>query len=140
LSFLLDTNVVSEPTRVSPDPSVVAWLAARSSQELFVSAATIGEIRYGIEIFPSGPRRRSLEAWFAESFDAKPSRVISLDYEIADAWGRLRRRSQLEKRTMPLVDAVIAATASVRGLILVTRNVSDFEVWGGPVFNPWTGT
>jgi predicted nucleic acid-binding protein len=138
LSFLLDTNVISEPTHVSPVQAVLTWLASRSPDELFVSAATIGEVRHGLETCPPGARRQALETWFRESFDPNGGRIIPVDYEIADAWGRLRRRSQLEGRTMPLADALIAATASVHGLTLVTRNVRDFEIWGGPVFNPWT--
>jgi hypothetical protein len=137
LSFLLDTNVVSEPTRPRPELRVLRWLAQRRPDEVFVSAATVAEVRYGIEAIQDGARKRALERWYAETFEGRPERVIPVTLDVADAWGRVRRRAEMAKRTMSVVDTIIAATAEVRGLVVATRNVRDFEVWGGPVFDPW---
>ena len=139
MTYLIDTNVASEPTSKSPDQGVMSWIAARTPDELFLSAVTVAEVRYGIEAAPEGPRRRALERWFSDSIGGRPDLVLPIGLEVADAWGRLRRRAERERRTIPTLDAFIAATAEVYGLVLVTRNVKDFEVWGGPVFNPWTG-
>jgi hypothetical protein len=138
LTYLLDTNVACEPTSKTPDPKVMAWLAARGPDELFLSAATVAEIRYGIEAAPAGARRRALELWYAESIAERPDLILPIGLEVADAWGRLRRRAEEGKRSIPVLDAFIAATAQTYGLILVTRNVRDFEIWGGAIFNPWT--
>jgi hypothetical protein len=137
LSYLLDTNVVCEPTSKTPNPTVMSWLAARAPDELFISAVTVAEIRYGVEAAPPGARRRALERWYVESIGGSPDRVLPIGLEVADAWGRLRRRAERAGRAMPAIDAFIAATAQTYGLALVTRNTRDFEVWGGPVFNPW---
>lgn len=138
MTFLLDTNVASEPTAKTPNAGVLAWLAARSSEELFLSAATVAEIRYGIEACADGARKRALSLWFDEAVIANPDNVLPIGLDVAEAWGRLRRKAEAEKRSMPVMDAFIAATAEIHGLTLVTRNVRDFEVWGGPVFNPWS--
>jgi predicted nucleic acid-binding protein len=138
LTYLLDTNVACEPTSKTPDPKVMAWLTARGPDELFLSAVTVAEIRYGVEAAPSRARRRALELWYAEAIAARPEFVLPIGLEVADAWGRLRRRAEQGKHTMPAMDAFIAATAQVYGLTLVTRNVRDFEAWEGAVFNPWT--
>lgn len=138
MNYLLDTNVISEPTHKTPEPRVLAWLASREPEEVFFSAATLAEVRYGIEAAPIGARRRALEIWYSESFTGRPQRIIPISFEIADAWGRLRRRAEVERRAVSIMDAFIAATADVHGLAVATRNVRHFEVWGGPVFNPWT--
>lgn len=138
MTFLLDTNVASEPTARTPNANVLAWLMARSSEELFLSAVTVAEIRYGIEACPEGARKQALSRWFAETVIANSENVLPIGLDVAEAWGRLRRKAEVEKRSMPIIDAFIAATAETYGLTLVTRNTRDFEAWGGPVFNPWT--
>jgi hypothetical protein len=137
LSFLLDTNVVSEPTRPRPALRVLQWLAARTADELFVSAGTVAEVRYGIEAIQDGARKRMLERWYAETFEGRPERIIPVGFEVADVWGRVRRRAEMAGRTMSVMDTLIAATAEAHGLTVATRNVRDFEVWGGPVLDPW---
>jgi hypothetical protein len=137
LTFLLDTNVISEPTKKSPSAQVVAWLANRSPDEVFFSAVTLAEVRYGIQAAPAGARKQALEIWFDETFVGRPERIIPIGFDIADAWGRLRRRTEGARRSMDAIDAFIAATAEVHGLTLVSRNTRHFEAWGGPVLNPW---
>lgn len=135
--FLLDTNVFSEATKFYPTPKVARWLGEQPSTSLFVSAITLAEVRYGIELRANDPRREQLEAWYPEAVASFDDRVLSVDRAVAETWGLFRRRSDLLRRTMPIMDAFLAATAQVHGLTIVTRNVRDFEAWGGPVINPW---
>ena len=135
--FLLDTNVASEATKFSPLPAVMNWVAAQAPASLHISVVSLAEVRYGIELRAEGQRRRALEAWYPKMVATFHDRVIPIDRDIAELWGDLRRRTDLARRTIPIMDAFLAATAQVRGLTLVTRNVRDFETWGGPLLNPW---
>jgi predicted nucleic acid-binding protein len=137
VSYLIDTNVASEVTKQFPNPSVLAWLAAQPPDGIFLSVITLAEIRYGIEAAKSAAQRTALELWYRASIGGPSAQLLPVNVAIAEAWGRLRRRADLAKRTMPVMDGFIAATAEVHGLIVVTRNVRDFDVWGGPVLNPW---
>lgn len=139
MSFLLDTNVVSEWVRPRPDPGVVAWLAEADEDRVFVSVVTLAELRYGIERLAVGQRRRRLDAWLREEVPLRfEGRVLPIDADIADAWGRLTALREVSGRPIGAADAFIAATAEARGLALVTRNVSDFERTVRAVVNPWT--
>ena len=138
MSYLIDTNVISEVTKRQPNTGVVRWLSAQRSQDIYLSTTTVAEIRYGVEAVPEGARRRALETWYRLSIGGPDAQILPISLAVAEAWGRLRRQAEMAKRTMPVMDASIAATAEVHGLTIVTRNVRDFEAWGGPVFNPWT--
>jgi toxin FitB len=138
MSYLLDTATVSEWTKPRPDPGVVRWLAEVDEDQTYLSVATITELRYGVERLATGRRRAALESWLeGELLDRFEERLLPVDREVADAWGRLLAR--LERRGRPLGgrDALIAATAECRDLQVVTRNVADFEPTGVPVVNPW---
>lgn len=134
MSFLLDTNVVSEPRRRKPDVTVVAWLREQESDLLFVSALTLGEIALGAEA--RGRRDsaagRSLSAWLASIRTTYEDRVLPITGEVAETWGRLGAR-----RPLPVVDGLLAATALVHRLTLVTRNVRDFDGLGMRLLDPW---
>jgi predicted nucleic acid-binding protein len=139
VNFLLDTNVVSEWTKPRPDSGVVAWLADVDEDRVFVSVVTLAELRYGIERMPSGARRNRLDAWVTEELPARfEARVVPVDAEIADIWGRVMTRGKNGGRPVGAMDAFIAATAERHHLTLVTRNVSDFDSLGIPLINPWT--
>jgi predicted nucleic acid-binding protein len=140
VTYLFDTNVACEATKTLPDPAVLAWISTLSSAAIFLSAITVAEIRYGIEAAPIGARRAALETWYRTSIGGEAAQVLPVTTAIAEVWGRIRRQTELAKRTMPIMDAFIAATAEVHGLTVVTRNTKDFETWGGPVFDPWTGS
>jgi toxin FitB len=134
--YLLDTNVVSELRKLKPHQGVVAWVQAASGDSLYVSAVTIGEIQAGIEIArqQDPEKAHEIEVWLdsvAQSYG-----VLSADAAI------FRRCAQLMHRRSDhhLEDALIAATALVRGLTVVTRNVDDFEPFGVPLINPFVGT
>ncbi len=137
MRFLLDTNVVCEPTAAAPSPRVLAWLAACDPLDLFVSVVTLAEIEEGIARLPRTRRRGALEVWRDALVASLGSRLIDVDADIAKVWGALRARLAAEKRTISPMDGFIAATAECRGLTLATRNDKHFQAWAGPLVNPW---
>jgi toxin FitB len=138
VSFLLDTNVVSEWVKPRPDHAVIEWLAAVDEDRVYISVITICEIRYGIEQMPLGARRRRIEDWFmADLLTRFDGRILSINIEIADACGKIMNRGRAAGRRIEPMDAFIAATAHTTELTLVTRNVSDFEFLGLPIISPW---
>jgi len=139
MSFLLDTNVVSEWVKPFPNAGLTAWLAAVQEDTTFLSAVTIAELRYGIERLPSGKRRRQLDEWLTAGLLPRfDGRVLPVDALVADACGGLMARSERLGRRMEAMDGCIAATAQLHQLTLVTRNSSDFSCVLSSVLNPWT--
>jgi toxin FitB len=136
--FLLDTCVISEPTRSRASSKVIGWLNARGVDNLFISVVTIAELEQGIAHLGDGARARKVETWLTESvlpqFD---SRLLDVDVRIARRWGRLLGSAKRAGKPIPAVDAIIAATALQHDLTLVTRNVADFRDFNVRVINPW---
>jgi len=141
VNFLLDTNVVSEWAKPRPDTGVVAWLAETDEDRVFISVITLAELRHGIERLPAGARRNRLDTWLSEQVPARfEARVLSVDVETADRWGRVMARGDARGRPVGTMDAFIAATAERYNLTLITRNVLDFDVLGIQLFNPWSNS
>jgi predicted nucleic acid-binding protein len=139
MRFLLDTNVVSEWTKPRPNAGVVKWLAQVEEDDVFVSVVTFAELRHGVERLPAGDRRRRLDEWLRNDLALRfEERIIGVDGAIADEWGRVIARREARGRPIGAMDALIAATAQIHDLILVTRNVADFRVTAKSVLNPWT--
>ncbi len=134
MSFLLDTNVISEPRRKRPDTKVMSWLKHMESTALSISVLTLGEIAKGAAQCAEHDRAQAetIYRWLALVRSNYADRTIPVESAIAETWGRLAA-----KRPMPVIDGLLAATALVRGLTLVTRNVRDFADVGISVFNPW---
>jgi predicted nucleic acid-binding protein len=134
MTYLLDTNVVSELRRRDPDPHVLAWYGTVTSAELFVSVLTIGEIRLGIERLrkKDGTRADLLEQWLRGLHASYGDHIIDVDADIAEEWGRLNAPDPL-----PVIDGLLAASAKVRGWTLVTRNTADIARSGVALFNPF---
>lgn len=136
MSYLLDTNVLSELARPRPDARVVRWFRGVPDESLHVSVLTLGEIRAGIERLPAGAKRERLRVWLEiELRGWFEERLLDVDGSIADRSGRLVGES---RRPIPAVDALLAATALRHGLRLVTRNVAGFAIDGLEVIDPWT--
>jgi predicted nucleic acid-binding protein len=138
VSFLLDTNVISEWVKPRPDPHVIAWLAEIDEDRTFLSVASFAEIRRGIELLPDGRRRDRLAAWLAEELPSRfEGRILPIDRDICETWGVLMVRGKKAGVTLGSIDAFFAATAEARRLTLVTRNIKDFVPLGILLFNPW---
>lgn len=139
MTYLLDTNVISETARVQPDQGVMSWLADVDEDQVFLSVITLAEVRHGVERLASGARRSQLDQWLSYALPARfKGRLLTVDAATADHWGRVVAQGQAQGRPIAAMDAFIAATAVQHRLTLVTRNVSDFEAVGVPIFNPWT--
>jgi predicted nucleic acid-binding protein len=138
VSFLLDTNVVSEWLKPRPNPGLIQWAESADEDHVFLSVVSLAELRCGIERMASGKRQQRLEDWLCCELPIRfEGRILPIDPPVADACGRIVRRSQLLGRSIEAMDAFLAATAEVHRLTLVTRNVSDFVVLK-QVLNPWT--
>jgi toxin FitB len=138
VSYLLDTNVVSEWTKPRPNPGVIEWLSQVAEDEVFLSVVTFAELRHGIEWLAAGRRRRRLDEWLRGELALRfEGRIVLIDGAIADEWGRLVARQEARGRPIAAMDGLIAATAQVHALTLVTRNATDFRVSVKAVLNPW---
>jgi predicted nucleic acid-binding protein len=134
VKYLVDANVLSEPTRASPDPRVVDWLRAHEP-EIAVDPVILGELRFGILILPKGKKRSALEPWF----DAGIARLhcVPFDADTGLKWAELLAGLRKTGKAMPIKDSLIAATAMVHGLAVATRNRIDFKKAGVHVIDPF---
>jgi predicted nucleic acid-binding protein len=135
VSYLVDANVLSEPTRPQPNPRVVEWLR-RNEREIAVDPIILGELRFGILLLPKGKRRLQLEQWF----DAGVQRIqcFTWDAQTGRRWAELLASLRRSGRAVPVKDSLIAATALLHRLTIVTRNVNDFEATGVGLLDPFS--
>jgi hypothetical protein len=135
VSYLLDTNVVSELVRTRPSSAVVEWVRAVPGPALHLSVLSVGEIRRGVELLKDGARKERLRLWLEQDLpEWFGDRCLAVSTEVADRWGRLLAQVA---RPAPAIDSLLAATALHHGLRLVTRNVSHFGFPGLEVVDPW---
>ncbi|MCC7346660.1 MAG: type II toxin-antitoxin system VapC family toxin [Variibacter sp.] len=135
MTYLIDTNVISELRKGTRcNVNLARWYSAVDQDEIYLSVLVLGEIRMGIErVRPGDPAKaRALEKWFQEICEAFEFRILGVDAEVADVWGRM-----CAMRTVPAVDSLMAAIAQVHRKTLVTRNVKDVSGLGAEVFNPF---
>lgn len=138
MRYLLDTCVISELVKKTPEPKVVSWIDAVPEENLLLSAITIGEIRKGIEKVRERKRKADLERWLGEELLVRfRGQILPLDEEVMLTWGGMLGRLEARGRTLPAIDSLIAALARHHRLTLVTRNVKDFEGCGVELLNPW---
>lgn len=139
MNYLLDTCVIGELSHRRPDPQVVGWLRVQDPETLYLSFVTIGEVEKGLVKLGDSPRRAVLEKWFENDILAAfEKRILPVDKSVSLAWGKLCGEAERLGRKRPAIDALLAATALVHGMTLVTRNVSDMAGMGVPVFNPFS--
>ena len=137
--IVLDTNVLSEVLRPSPDTSVLDWLARQPRASLFTTSVTRGEILYGIRLLSDGKRRRGLWDAAIQIFsDDFAGQVLSFDNDAADMYAEIAASRRIAGTPISQFDAMIVAMARSRGASLATRNVKDFDHCGIDVVNPWT--
>ncbi|GHV92615.1 ribonuclease VapC [Spirochaetia bacterium] len=136
MKYLLDTNVISELQKANPHPKVNAFVENINEDDIFICVVSVGEIAFGIEKLPEGKKRNDLSFWlYRQILGLFEDRVIPLETEVLLEWGRIRAQTD---RTLPIVDALIAAAALTHRCTLVTRNTRDFKDIGGlNVLNPW---
>lgn len=135
MSYLVDTNVISELRKGQRcNESVAAWWSTVAKDEIFLSVLTIGEIRKGVENIRRRDARSAavLEAWLLRVIRDHLDRILTIELDVVEEWGRLNVPNPL-----PVIDSLIAATAKVRGLTLVTRNIPDIARTGVASLNPW---
>jgi predicted nucleic acid-binding protein len=135
VTWLIDTNIISEVRKGARcHPAVAAWWSRVEDRDLFLSTLTIGEIRKGVEtVRARDPEKaRALETWLQAIVQAFGPRILGIDAAVAESWGRIAAI-----RSVPVVDALLAATASMHGLVLVTRNATDVAGLGVRILNPF---
>jgi predicted nucleic acid-binding protein len=138
MTFLLDTTIVSEWTKPRPNPGVIAWLAEVDEDRTFLSVITLMELRYGVERMSLGTRKKRLHEWLELELPLRfEGRVLAIDASVADTCGRIVASREVAGHRIEAMDAVVAATAEVHGLTLVTRNVKDFPSLRLELLNPW---
>ena len=136
MTFLVDANVLSEPTKPTPDAGVVAWLRVHEP-DIAVDPVILGELRFGILILPKGRKRASLERWFDEGI----GRLHCLPWDAGTGlkWAQLLAHLRSAGKAMPVKDSLIATTALIHGLAVATRNGADFVNAGVRIVDPFVG-
>ncbi len=136
MSWLVDTDVLSEPLQSRPNLQVVQWLGV-NQPALYTSAVTVAELRLGIAQMAAGRRRQQLQAWLENVLTTMQGRILSFNVRAALVWGDFYAELMQTGRKMPFRDSFIAAIARRHSLTIVTRNTQDFDRPGLRVFNPF---
>lgn len=138
MSFLLDTVVVSELVRKTPSTAVLKWIDRHDESALYLSVLTIGELEKGIARLPASARRTRLQSWVRRDLIERfGERLLPIDTRTAARWGAVAGESERRGSPLPVIDCLIAASALVHGLSVVTRNVEDFQRCGVACVDPW---
>ncbi|MCC2646928.1 MAG: PilT protein-like protein [Rickettsiaceae bacterium] len=135
MNYLLDTNIISELVKANPNKNLKTWLSNIPSNNLYLSVLTLGEIRKGLEGIKDYARKEKIRLWLEQELPLWfNNRILPIDLFVADRWGRMLGEAE---RPLPAIDSLIAATALHYDLIMVTRNIEDFDYPGLEVINPW---
>lgn len=136
--ILVDTNVVSEPLRKSPESRVVEWLDMQALETLYLSAITVAELRFGVHSLPAGRRRARLhEDLEQQVLPMFAGRVLVFDLAASQAYAELMAKAQSGGRAISVSDGYIAATAAANAMMVATRDTTPFEVAGLKTIDPW---
>lgn len=139
MKTLIDTDVLSEARKPDGNAMVRQRLASLEPADFFISVISIGEITHGIARLPAGSKRRELEAWLGVTERHFSDRILTIDRDTAQLWGEITAKASNAGRTLHAADGLIAATALIHGLRIMTRNVKDYEPTGVLTSNPWEG-
>ncbi len=137
MKYLLDTCVLSEMVKSTPDINVIQWLEARKPHELCISAMTWGELQRDVARLPKSKRRSELTTWLEQLEAGFEDRILAFDQKASEAWAPMTVQTETQGKSMAAFDSIIAATARAHKCKLVTRNVRDFANAGVEVINPW---
>jgi toxin FitB len=139
MSYLIDTCCISELVKKKPNPNVVKWFADRDELSMYLSVITFGELRKGIEKLSNSKKKKELNRWVKEDLKHRfKNRVLNINMEEMNKWGEILATAEKSGKPLPAIDSLIAATAQVHDLSVVTRNSKDMEGSGVEVINPWT--
>ena len=140
MSYLIDTCVISELVRPEPNAGVLDWIARADEGDLYLSVLTLGELHKGVAKLGDPARARKLDRWLEHDVMARfEARILPVDVDVARWWGKLSGEALARGVTLPIIDALLAATARRHGMAVVTRNVKDLERCGVEIVNPWEG-
>ncbi|WP_340102676.1 type II toxin-antitoxin system VapC family toxin [Rhodohalobacter sp. 8-1] len=138
MSYLIDTCCISELVKKKPNPNVLKWFADQDELSMFLSVITFGELRKGIERLPDSKKKKEINRWVKEDLNHRfKNRILNINLEGANKWGEILTTAEKNGKPLPAIDALIAATALVHDLLVVTRNTKDMEGSGVEVTNPW---
>lgn len=137
MKYLLDTCVISELVKPTPDRLVFDWLSELPSDGLYLCVITIGEIRKGLAKLPNSVKKERLTLWLNSLLTEYEDRILPLDLMICENWGVLQGNAEKAGKPMSTIDSLIAAAAYTHNLTLATRNESDFSSANIPIINPW---
>ena len=135
--IVLDTNVISEAMRPTPNPAVVDWLNAQTAEVLYLSSITVGELLYGVGVLADGARKARLAASLEELLALFRGRVLAFDQEAARRYADIAVVARLVGRPIPTADGYIAAIAASHRFAVATRNLTDFAGAGVELIDPW---
>jgi toxin FitB len=138
MRYLLDTNVLSEFKRPTPNAMVLSWLSAANEEELYISVVSLGELRQGVEQLADGRRKTELDRWLRDELPGRfEGRVLEVNAAVADVWGELSAKVKRQGLSVGVVDRYLAAAARVHAMAIVTRNTKDFRALDVNLVNPW---
>ena len=138
MKYLLDTCLISELVKKSPNASVLGWLDKQDEDQLYLSALTVGELQKGISKLADARKKEELQIWLSSDLVSRfERRILNIDTEVAVRWGELIGEAERRGKRLPVIDSLIAATAAVHNLTVVTRNTGDLEKCAVRVLNPW---
>jgi len=138
MKYLLDTCVISELIKPTPNPKVIDWINHRHESLLFLSVLTIGEIQKGIAKLPDSVKKTTLQTWLDHDLRQRFNwRILDITEDVAKRWGEIQAAAEQRAVKMPIIDSLIAATGLAHDLTVVTRNVADMTSSGVKLLNLW---